>query len=132
MVTCSQASTDVTRTVQVRLAASTATVRVRRSLVVSQHTKAHPGVTHKVTKPTNTAAAVPFANNATAAPITAPTRPTEAVTSRSPSASSALCRHAVISLARQRTGVPIACFGGLVTVVILAPGVDGEHSVCQL
>ena len=72
MVTCSHASTEVTNIVQVRLAASTATTRVRRSGVVSQHTKAHPGVTHNVTNPTYTDAAVPLANNATAAPITAP------------------------------------------------------------
>ncbi len=118
MVTCSHASTEVTRTVQVRLAATTASARVRRSLVDSQHTKAHPGVTHNVTKPTHTAAVVPLANNAVAAPITAPTRPAEAVTNRSPRASSALRRHAAMNWV-QPTLAPASCRGWVVMAAIL-------------
>src|SRR5450631_2278941 len=83
-VTCRQASTEVMRIVQVRLAAITVTTRVRRSFVGSQQARAQPGVTHNVTSPTNTVAVVPFAHNAVTVPITALTRPTEAVTSRSP------------------------------------------------
>src|ERR1039457_7227756 len=97
LVTCSHASTEVTRIVQVRLAATTATTRVRRSLVHSQHTKPHPGVTHNVTRPIHTAAVVPLSSSAVAAPTTALTRPTEAVASRSSSASSALRHHAAMN-----------------------------------
>ena len=79
-VTRNQANSVATRTVHVMLAASTTSTRVRRSRVKCQHTKAHPGVTHRVTNPTNTAAVVLRPNSAATTPITALPRPTPAVT----------------------------------------------------
>ena len=71
------------RIVHVRLAASTASTRVRRSAVTCQHTKAQPGVTHKVTSPTHTASVVAPERGDDDA-FTAPARPTAAVVADHP------------------------------------------------